>query len=396
MLPLSSLLSSLLAARTGRLTDALEAADFDVFIATSPPNVMYATGYMTPVAQMLAVHPMAAIVTVAERRLVLPVADSAPAIDLGIPPEEIVAFGTFYFESPTGEGPSTWAGRYGSLAEAVTVALSQLGITSGRIGLDTAGLGQNEAPVRASLPDGAKIVDATAWARTVRSRKTEPEIALLRRSAELAVQGIDRAVAAAAPGMTERDLAQLVAAAMVEGDAMPKFVIVTSGPRSALADAIVTDREIRPGDLVRFDVGCLFEGYWSDIGRTAVVGGPTALQSARYAAVYAAEQAQLAAVREGVIAADLFDLAMQTAEAGGIKGYRRQHCGHGIGAEVYEHPIIAPGVNAPLLAGMTYCFETPYYELGWGGMMVEDTVVVTEDGAVSFTDTDRTLRVIPA
>jgi Xaa-Pro aminopeptidase len=389
-------LSSLLAARTGRLTDALGVADFDVFVATSPANVMYATGYMTPVAQMAAVHPMAVIITPAGRRLVLPVSDSAPAIDLGIPAEEIVAFGKFYFESPTGEGPSTWADRYSSLAEAMTVALGELGVTSGRIGLDTAGLGPNEAPVRASLPGGAEVVDATAWARSVRGSKTEPEIALLRRSAELSVAGIDRAVAAATPGMTERDLARLVAGVMVEGDAMPKFVIVTSGPRSALADTIVTDRAIAPGDLVRFDVGCLLEGYWSDIGRTAVVGEPTALQRSRYDAIYAAEQAQLDTAKAGLIAADLFDLGMKTVEAGGIKGYRRQHCGHGIGAEVYEHPIIAAGVDAPLLAGMTYCFETPYYELGWGGMMVEDTVVVTDDRAVSFTDTDRTLRVIPA
>jgi Xaa-Pro aminopeptidase len=387
---------SLIAARTGRLMDALSTADFDVFIATSAVNVMYATGYMTPVAQMAAVHPMAAIITPDARRLVLPVADAAPAIDFGIAPEEIVAFGRFYFASPTGAAPSTWADRHASLAEALAVALGELGITAGRIGLDGAGLGPNEDEVRASLPPGAEVVDATVWARSVRARKTDPELALLRRSAELAVQGIDRAVAAAAPGMTERDLARVVAGTMVDGDAAPKFVIVTSGPRSALADALTTDRAIQPGDLVRFDVGCLYEGYWSDIGRTAVVGAPTALQQRRYDAIYAAEQAQLDTVKAGANAGDLFTLGMKTVEAGGISGYRRQHCGHGIGAEVYEQPIIAAGVDAPLLAGMTYCFETPYYELGWGGMMVEDTVAVTEDGAVSFTDTDRTLRVIPA
>ena len=387
---------SLIAARTSRLMDALSTAGFDVFIATSAVNVMYATGYMPPGAQMAAIHPMAAIITSGARRLALPVADSAPAIDFGIAPEEIVAFGRFYFESPTGEPPSAWADRHASLAEAVAVALHQLGVTSGRVGLDCAGLGPNEAAGRAAVPSGAEVVDATTWARSVRVRKTEAELALLRHSAELSVQGIDRAVAAATPGMTERDLARLVAGTMVEGDALPKFVIVTSGPRSALADAPTTGRAIQPGDLVRFDVGCLFEGYWSDIGRTAVVGEPTALQQRRYDAIYAAEQAQIDAAKAGAVAGDLFSLGVKTVEAGGITGYRRQHCGHGIGAEVYEHPIIADGVDAPLLAGMTYCFETPYYELGWGGMMVEDTVVVTEDGAVSFTDTDRTLRVIPA
>jgi Xaa-Pro aminopeptidase len=173
-------------------------------------------------------------------------------------------------------------------------------------------------------------------------------------------------------------------------------VVSTTGPRTALADAPATRRSWRPGELARFDVGCTVDGYWSDIGRTAVLGGPDRLQASRYAAILAGEQAQFAAARPGVTTAQLFDVAVAAVEAGGITPYRRHHCGHGIGQSVYEAPIISSGVDRPLVAGMTFCFETPYYEVGWGGMMVEDLVQVTGGGLRVLTGSDRGLRVVPA
>jgi len=81
-------------------------------------------------------------------------------------------------------------------------------------------------------------------------------------------------------------------------------------------------------------------------------------------------------------------------EASGLKPYRRHHCGHAIGTEVYERPVIAAGSSTVLKPGMVFCFETPYYEIGWGGMMVEDALVVTAEGAEVLTVSDRSLRVI--
>jgi Xaa-Pro aminopeptidase len=171
---------------------------------------------------------------------------------------------------------------------------------------------------------------------------------------------------------------------------------VTTGSRSALADTQATNKAIQAGDLLRFDVGCVLDGYWSDIGRTAVIGEPTPRQTSFYAAMLAGEDAQLATARPGVSASALFDTAVNTVQStGGPQPYRRQHCGHGIGLDVYEPPIIQPGVDALLEEGMVFCFETPYYELGWGGMMVEDTVVVTQDGIRMLTDRGRGLTVVP-
>ena len=95
-------------------------------------------------------------------------------------------------------------------------------------------------------------------------------------------------------------------------------------------------------------------------------------------------------------ASEIFASAVAVVEQGGIRPYRRHHCGHGIGLSVYEAPIISPGVDTPLAAGMTFCFETPYYQVGWGGMMVEDLVLITGDGMTVLTDGDRGLRVVPA
>ena len=181
---------------------------------------------------------------------------------------------------------------------------------------------------------------------------------------------------------------------MAAGGGTPRFTVVTSGPRSALSDARPTERELRHGDLLRLDVGCTVDGYWSDIGRTAVVGEANDLQASRYGAILAGEQAQLEMVRPGITAADLFDVAVSTVEASGLEPYRRHHCGHAIGTEVYERPVIAPGSSTVLEPGMEFCVESPYYEIGWGGMMVEDALVVTADGAEVLTISDRSLRVI--
>jgi Xaa-Pro aminopeptidase len=87
---------------------------------------------------------------------------------------------------------------------------------------------------------------------------------------------------------------------------------------------------------------------------------------------------------------------MSTVQGPAIPSYRRQHCGHGIGLDVYEPPIINESTDEVLEVGMTFCFETPHYQIGGGGMMVEDTLVITEGGHRRFTITDRNLRVIPA
>ncbi|MCH2506617.1 MAG: M24 family metallopeptidase, partial [Dehalococcoidia bacterium] len=98
----------------------------------------------------------------------------------------------------------------------------------------------------------------------------------------------------------------------------------------------------------------------------------------------------------GMTAGQLFDIAVEAVEDGGITPYRRHHCGHAIGSDVYEWPSVAPNSDAEWQAGMVFCVETPYYCLGWGGMMVEDAIQITDKGNKKLTSLDRSLRVVPA
>lgn len=382
--------------RIAKLRGALALAPFDGFLAVSPANVLYATGYRS-LGSVVFGHPSIGAFVSGDRTVVAgPVADSAPATDDAIAVEDYIPYGRFYFESdeplPAAFAPDARADSVEAMRDAALAA----GLGQATIGVDEAAINPSVlAKLALALPD-VKFVDASAWALSVRAVKLPGELERLERAARLAEDGVAAAIDGAAVGMSEREIAAIVTSMIAARGGEPRFSVASSGPRSAYADVFASDRLLAPGDLLRFDVGCIVDGYWSDIGRTAVVGEPTQLQLDRYAAIFEGEEQQLAQVRAGVTASALFDLAIKVVERGGITPYRRQHCGHGIGADVYEPPIINGSSDTVLEAGMTFCFETPYYVLGWGGMMVEDTIVVTEDGHRQFTITDRDLRVIPA
>jgi len=373
-----------------KLRAALDDSAYDWLALGSAEHIGYSTGYRSVASDLFGSHRMLALVSADRTVLVGGASDGAAALESGISAVDYVPFGTFYFESVTGHAPeSQLTGRHDSFDDAVVHAVTVAGV-AGRVGFDT-----GAADLAPSISEaGATPVDATDWMCELRAVKLPSELERLRRGARLAERGIDAAIEAAAAGVSEIELASVVAATMAAGGGTPRFTVVTSGPRSALSDARPTERALRAGDLLRFDVGCTIDGYWSDIGRTAVVGEANDLQASRYAAILAGEEAQLQTVRPGITAEDLFAVAVSTVEASGLEPYRRHHCGHAIGTEVYERPVIAAGSSTVLEPGMVFCVETPYYEIGWGGMMVEDALVVTTDGAEVLTISDRALRVI--
>ncbi|MEO3805026.1 Xaa-Pro peptidase family protein [Nonomuraea sp. B1E8] len=375
------------AARRGeRLRAELAAARLECVVLSTPESVHYATGHRSLTASLSRGAQIAAVVTPSRTVLIVPAGEAAAAEEGGREADELVTFGEFYFTHADGSATS---GDHPDLSSALEAVLAAPGRS--RPAAEWAGFARTGRP--AALADAS---GADGWIAAVRSVKLPGEQELLRTAARLAEQGIEAALGQAAAGVTERELAAAVAGAMVAGGGEPRFVVVTSGERSALSDAFPTDRACRPGDLVRFDVGCTYQGYWSDVARTAVVGEPTGRQQRFYDALATGQDAEFATATPGARAGDVFAAAVRGVEAnGGPLPYRRQHAGHAIGLSVYETPLIASGIETVLRPGMVFCLETPYYELGWGGMMVEDTGVVTEHGFELFTTMDRGLRVIP-
>jgi Xaa-Pro aminopeptidase len=372
-----------------RVLSALSAADFDWLLLCLPENIAYVSGYRS-VVQSVKREPTMAAALNSEGVLFLagPSADAGAVLyDRVVPPDRYIPYGRFFFESTAAEPALRTAAAHASFEAAAAELLERL--DNGIVGIDG-----TAAAALSTVLGTRPVVDASGWMLDRRARKTPGEVELLERAARLTEDAIDGCLELIRPGATEVDLARRIAAHISEGGGIPKFVVVTSGERSALADVAATGRVIESGDLVRFDIGCLFDGYWSDLGRTVVVGLPDDLQRRRYDALLAGEQAQLDAARPGITAAELFDLAVATVEAHGLAPYRRHHCGHAIGSEVYERPVIAPGSDEQLQEGMTFCFETPFYELGWGGMIVEDTVVITSAGCRVLTVSERELRAL--
>ncbi|MFG1696014.1 M24 family metallopeptidase [Nonomuraea sp. NPDC049309] len=370
------------ALRRERVLAEMAASGLETVVLSTPESVHYATGHRSLTATLHRGPAVAAVVTAARTVLVVPAGEAAAAAEALGGSGDLVTYGEFYFAHADG---SVTSGDHPDLPSALGAVIGR----SPKPAVERAGL-----PRTPAVLGGAPGADE--WIKAVRAVKLPGEQELLRKAARLAEDAIAAALDQAAAGVTERELAAVVAGAMAAGGAEPGFVVVTSGERSALSDAYPADRACRPGDLVRFDVGCRYEGYWSDVARTAVVGGPDERRRRFYEALAAGQEAEFTVARPGVRACDVFAAAVRAVEAhGGPRPYRRRHAGHAIGLSVYETPVIEPADETVLRPGMVFSLETPYYELGWGGMMAEDAGVVTEDGFELFTRTDRGLRVIP-
>ncbi|OBH08184.1 hypothetical protein A5695_26380 [Mycobacterium sp. E1747] len=358
-----------------------------MLIATTPESVSYVTGFRSISAKLFADYPLAAVVSASAVLLVIPAGEVANAIDGGFEPDGLVTFGSFFF---AGDGPASgFSGRNNSFRQAVVAACKQAGGDDGVLGIES------PARVAGCFDDRANApVDATEWLLSVRTVKLPAEQELLRIACNIAEDGIRAGFATAAPGVRERDVARAVAAAMVARGGEPRFLVVTSGERSPFSGAIASERELQAGDLLRLDIGCQYEGYWSDIARTAVISGATDKQLSYYEAIREGLRVEIEHTRAGVRADELFATAVDTVRASGIAHYERNHVGHAIGMSVYERPVIGPTATTALEAGMVLCLETPYYELGWGGMMVEDTGLVTDTGFEVWTTLDHDLAIL--
>lgn len=378
--------------RLRRLRSALERADCDALVLTAPESVHYATGYRSMPSQVFRTHQMAAVVTGDDLWLICAAADAPAAAAAGIPVDRLMTFGRFFVEHPGDQAELAALTRVSDRNADLPAALRQ--VVDRLPATITYGL---ESPAThgalAAVLEPRGFTDCTNTVVDARAVKSASEVEMLRYSAHLAEVAVQAALEIARPGTTEREMAAVIASTMVAGGGDPRFVVATTGPRSALADVVPSDRPWQVGETARFDIGCLVEGYWSDIGRTAVLGAPDDRQRAVFAATDAGVAAQLELAAPGVAARELFAAGLAgTGE--GVPAYRRQHCGHGIGLSIYEQPVLTPEDETILRPGMTFCFETPYYELGWGGMMVEDAVLITETGVELLSGTGRDLTVV--
>jgi Xaa-Pro aminopeptidase len=365
--------------------------DADVIVSTDPAHVGYLSGYRSVLLDADRTYRCAVILTRNQTILVTGASDAAPALEVLRDPACIYRYGLFYFSTrSSGSDLAAMPKAESTFPDAIRSALRLVVKSSHTIGLDCTSESDFQ---QFSQIAGQNVFDARAAVFKARSIKLPEEIDKMRYAAELTERGMAKALDCAKPGVTELGLSTIISTEIIAGGGIPRFVVVTAGDRSALADAYATKVKLAKGDILRLDVGCTVEGYWADTARTAVVGTPTREQQLRYDALLQGELAEVASARPGASAADLYNVAMEGVRKGALPNYQRSHCGHGLGISAHEFPTLNPAnKDVELNEGMVLCVETPYYELGWGGMMVEDIIVIRKDGNECLTKLPRELR----
>jgi Xaa-Pro aminopeptidase len=188
-------------------------------------------------------------------------------------------------------------------------------------------------------------------------------------------------------GISEREFAlELETEMRRRGADGPSFeTIVGSGPNGAKPHARPTDRVIEPGDLVVLDFGALVDGYHSDISRTVCVGEPTPTQLRMLEVVTASQAAGVGAVAAGVGAAEVDRVCRDVIADAGWGDAFVHGTGHGVGLDIHEAPRVGSSSDATLAAGHVVTVEPGVYLPEHGGVRVEDTLLVTADGARALT-----------
>ena len=237
-----------------------------------------------------------------------------------------------------------------------------------------------------------RFVSATSITRPLRVRKDADEVDALRAAGGAADRVVARLREERFAGRSELEMARLVAAMTVEeGHDQATFWIVASGPNGASPHHDPGNRVMEQGDLVVVDFGGKVRRYGSDCTRTFSVGSPSNEQVEVHAAVLVAQEAATAAVRPGVAAESIDNVARTVITEAGYGEYFIHRTGHGIGLDGHEHPYLVEGNSEPLDPGMCFSIEPGIYLPGKFGVRIEDIVTVTNDGVEALNKADRSL-----
>lgn len=231
--------------------------------------------------------------------------------------------------------------------------------------------------------DQVSLLPTTEITEGHRVFKDQSELAMLQK----AIDASDSAMEAVCPtikeGMTEREVAWRMEMAMRDfgADGISFDTIVASGPNGAMAHHQPSDRAIRAGEPIVIDMGATAGGYCSDITRTVVVGEPDDTFREIYDIVLGSQLTAINTVRAGMTGEDCDGLSRTVIAEAGYGDNFGHSLGHGVGLAVHENPRVGPKSPDTLQTSMVFTVEPGIYLTGWGGVRIEDIVVLRDDGA---------------
>jgi Xaa-Pro aminopeptidase len=230
---------------------------------------------------------------------------------------------------------------------------------------------------------GLELVPVEGMVESLRAVKEPGEIELISRAAGIADAAMDYIRGNIRPGMTEREAAWEIEKFMREkgSQPLPFDVIVASGPNSALPHAQPSSRAIQEAEPIVIDIGARVGGYASDLSRTLCLGDPGETFKKVYDTVLGAQTGAMAIVRPGMSGGEADQIARIIIEEGGYGEAFGHGLGHGVGLATHEKPRLGPNSAEELADGMAFTIEPGIYIEGWGGVRIEDLVIM-EKGKV--------------
>jgi len=395
-------------ANLDRLGQRMDELRLDALVAATAENVYYLTG-IPSVGLEIWPHSAQCYAVVTRDRLGHPHyianrCDLDQMLDAVPPLDGALGYGPFFREVPPGVELTDREERLcramfdrpnpATALDALAETLRRAGVSTGRVAVDEEGVphGFFDA-LRDALPSAAVLTGAEVL-RHARKVKTPEELRRVAAAAAVAEKGIAAAIAIARPGATERQLVREFEREVAARGGRPKFTLIKFGRSAVSGQAQPRDIALAPGDSIWFDVGCIVDGYWSDIARNYCLGAPSPKVAKYYAAMLAGEERGFREARPGMTGKELFDITVEGVREAGVPHYRRHHVGHGIGVEIYDPVLITPTNDDVIEEGTVVNIETPYYEFGFGAVHVEDPFVVRAAGNELLTTADRGLTII--
>lgn len=249
--------------------------------------------------------------------------------------------------------------------------------------------------IRKSLPD-TKLVDATPLFKELRMIKTNEEIKRFKEATRILCSATMKVINSIEKGITELELHNILKTTILgEGGDSWHQTTIAAGPENG-PDIFnqASKRKIIPGDIIRLDVGCLYQGYTADNARTVAVKPVTREAEKIYDAVKKATDIAIDAMKPGIKVCEIHRMITDVVKQKYDLNYTRGNVGHGVGVELYDDPEITSNNTQELLPGMTISVEAPYHKLGLGGFIVEDSILITDKGCKDLTTMSRELFVV--
>ena len=265
-----------------------------------------------------------------------------------------------------------------------------------RLGFESAHVTHAEHAAWAEKLTVAELVPVKGLVESLRMVKSADELALIRQAVQISDGAYDHLKRTIRPGMTEKQVAWDLEVWMrthgADGIAFP--IAVASGPNGAMPHALASDRKIQEGETITVDMGATVRGYNSDLTRSFCLGNADDRFHKVYDIVLRAQETAKRNLKPGVSGKDGDAFARDVIAVAGYGEQFGHGLGHGVGLAVHEGPGLGPSSTDILAPGHVATVEPGIYIPGWGGVRIEDMVLITDEGVETLTQADKE-RVIP-